>query len=266
MKSREEYEASIFAKRDALLEKRKKITAAAVSAACIVLCFAAATVFLPKSLNKSSISTTATTSQSAVEDLVGMGGETGFFDAESEPEAEAAETAKNEEIEYFTQSSEYNKLLTTSKGAGNFGYNPKDFVEKETTVAAIATQTEIALEPEILGEDGYPEPSTSKAGSTTAASRYTTAEIAAAAYKFLTEDQKAKVTDPKTENVTVTHMASGEDYYEVFFETENGGYVVKLEADSLDFIETKILSSITAKISQAYNPAATTAAPGYIPE
>lgn len=48
MKSREEYQASIFAKRDALLAKRKKRISYLTTAGCIVICFLTAFFLVPK--------------------------------------------------------------------------------------------------------------------------------------------------------------------------------------------------------------------------
>ena len=52
MKSREEYEASIYKKRDALLAKRKKKIQMTVSAMSIIICLATAAVALPKFMDK----------------------------------------------------------------------------------------------------------------------------------------------------------------------------------------------------------------------
>lgn len=291
MKSRKEYEASIFAKRDALLEKRKKTITAVTSALCIVLCFAAAAIFMPKTLSKSGSYTTSTattsTTQPTVEELVGMGGETGVFDAAAEGAENALYETTKEEVEYLTQSSDYAKPVTTSKetqkhsiGSVNFGYSgalPEN--TKETTAAAAATQTEIAFETEIYweNEDGCPEETTKRTNtSTTVAATRTNEHLASTAYGYLTDEQKSKVIDPETENITVTRTADGNEYYTVFFETENGGYRVSLDGRNLELIEVKTLANTTSNVSQGYNPdtttakppmmPTTTAAPEYIPE
>lgn len=277
MKSREEYAASIYAKRDALIMKRKQKIAAASSVLCVVLCFVAAAIFLPKNLNKSNSYTTstATTSnvQSTVEDLVGMGGETGLFDEAAEGENAVNETS-DEETEYFTAKETYAQSATSSKTTNketkkqqiNFGYSPENSDEKDTTAAAAATQTEIALETEIHWEDGCPEETTKKTNtSTTVAVTRSNEQLASTAYGYLTDEQKSKVLDRNTKNITVTRTADGNEYYTVFFETEGGGYRVSLDAKSLELIEIKTLATSTAKVSQGYNPDTTTAKPPMMP-
>lgn len=288
MKSRDEYEASIFAKRDALLEKRKKRITAITSALCIVLCFSAAAIFMPKNLNKSNsdiastATTTSTSTQSAVEELVGMGGESGVFDAAAEAENALYETTK-EEVEYLTQLSDYTKPVTnkeTKKQQINFGYSPENNNEKNTTAAAVATQTEIALETEIFSEDGCPEETTKKANtSTTARPLFNdNAEEKAidVAYGYLTNEQKANVDMDAHIDVSVTRNADGTEYFTVHFDTAEGAYLVSVDSKTFEFVKFKELKKSTQAVSQGYNPdtttakppmmPTTTAAPEYIPE
>ncbi len=282
MKNREEYEASIFAKRDALLEKRKRITAAATSALCIALCFAAAAVFLPKSLNKSNSDLTSTaatvpsTTLPAVEELVGMGGETGVFDAAGAIDNESNE-AEAEEVERFTLNDTYTRLVTypaTKKHPASnkyFGYSPEGSSEKDTTAAAAET-TEIALETEIYWEDGSrPVAGTQKPGSTPSTTAkpiyndHAEEKAIEAAFGYLTDEQRAKVDSDAHIDVTVTRNADGSEYFTVILHTDEGAYLVSVDSKTFEFVKFKELKKSTQAVSQGYNPDTTTAKPPMIP-
>lgn len=281
MKSREEYEASIFAKRDALLEKRKRITAAATSALCIALCFAAAAVFLPKSLNKSNSDLTATaatvpsTTLPTAEELVGMGGETGVFDAAGAIENELSE-AEAEEVERFTFNDTYTRLVTypatKKQPAGNkyFGYSPEGSSEKDTT--ASAEITEIALETEIYWEDGSrPVAGTQKPGSTPSTTAkpiyndHAEEKAIEAAFGYLTDEQRAKVNSDAHIDVTVTRNSDGSEYFTVIFHTDEGAFLVSVDSKTYEFVKFRERKNSTQAVSQGYNPNTTTAKPPMIP-
>lgn len=280
MKNREEYEASIFAKRDALLEKRKRITAAATSALCITLCFVAAAVFLPKSLNKSNsdlTSTTATTVPSttlpAAEELVGMGGESGVFDATGAIENDSNE-AEAEDVEHFTFNETYTKYVTypatKKQPASNkyFGYSPEGSSEKDTTAAA-SEITEIALETEIYREDGKPEATTKRTNTSTTAkpiyNDHAEEKAIEAALGYLTDEQRAKVDSDAHIDVTVTRNADGSEYFTVILHTDEGAYLVSVDSTTFEFVKFSERKNSTQAVSQGYNPNTTTAKPPMIP-
>ncbi len=281
MKNREEYEASIFAKRDALLEKRKRITAAATSALCIALCFVAAAVFLPKSLNKSNsdlTSTAATTVPSttlpAAEELVCMGGESGVFDAAGAIENESNE-AEAEDVEHFTFNETYTKYVTypatKKQPASNkyFGYSPEGSSEKDTTAAAAAEITEIALETEIYWEDGKPEATTKRTNTSTTAkpiyNDHAEEKAIEAALGYLTDEQRAKVDSDAHIDVTVTRNADGSEYFTVILHTDEGAYLVSVDSKTFEFVKFSERKNSTQAVSQGYNPNTTTAKPPMIP-
>ena len=280
MKNREEYEASIFAKRDALLEKRKRITAAATSALCIALCFVAAAVFLPKSLNKSNsdlTSTAATTVPSttlpAAEELVGMGGESGVFDAAGAIENESNE-AEAEDVEHFTFNETYTKYVTypatKKQPASNkyFGYSPEGSSENDTTAAA-SEITEIALETEIYWEDGKPEATTKRTNTSTTAkpiyNDHAEEKAIEAALGYLTDEQRAKVDSDAHIDVTVTRNADGSEYFTVILHTNEGAYLVSVDSKTFEFVKFSERKNSTQAVSQGYNPNTTTAKPPMIP-
>ncbi len=274
MKSREEYEKSIYAKRDALIMKKKQRIATATSLLCVVICFVAAAIFLPKNLNKAAFDTTtsttilSTTAPTTVEDLIGMGGETGLFDESGEVEAEETQSAVKEEYyTYLTMIDDYTRPATTVKATtkkqNQFGYTPEGSDEKG---AGTVTQTEIgiteiALETEIYWEDG----SRPNKPSTTVKPIFNDhAEEKAidAAFGYLTDEQKAKVDMDAHIDVSVTRNADGTEYFTVHLDTADGAYLVSVDSKTFEFVKFRELKKTTGTmVSQGYNPNATTALP-----
>lgn len=273
MKSRSEYEKSIYAKRDALIMKRKQRIATITSLLCVVLCFAAAAVFLPKSIRKSALDTTtsttvpSTTVPTTVEDLVGMGCEAEqFFDDSGEAEIE------EEYYTYITMTENYTKPATTVKAsqkqfsaAGGFGYDGTVAENSAETAIAVATQTEIAFETEIYWEDG----SRPNRPSTTVKPLFNDhAEEKAidAAFGYLTDEQKAKVDMDAHIDVSVTRNADGTEYFTVHLDTADGAYLVSVDSKTFEFVNFRELKKTTGTmVSQGYNPDATTAKPPMVP-
>ena len=281
MKNREEYENSIYQKRDALIMKRKQKITAAASALCIVICFVAAALFLPKNLNKASFDTiTSTTAPTTVEDLIGKGGKVGeLFDAAGEV-TEDVKSEAEQDITYLTWVSEsYSKPHTTVKAtqhkhfsSGGFGYDGQIPEDSAETAVPVATQTEIALETEIYWEDG----SRPNRPSTTVKPIFNDhAEEKAidAAYGYLTDEQKEKVDVDAHIDVSVTRNADGTEYFTVHLDTADGAYLVSVDSKTFEFVNFRELKKTTGTmVSQGYNPNGTTAlppittaAPEYIP-
>lgn len=220
MKSREEYQASIFAKRDALLKKRKRNAAVAASALFVAIGISSAAVFAPQFPQ-----------EQKTDNLRGYEEELSEPEYDCLTEATEGKTAKSE-VTHNTElySNSKNNIITNN--------------------APAATNPDIG-KPEIQSVyDGTADPGNAEE----TRGNYSSEEIYAVAFGFLTEEQKKEVLDPKAENITVSNSGSEESCYEVFFETENGGYKVKLSANTLDFIETKAFSSTSAKISPPYIP------------
>jgi hypothetical protein len=279
VKSREEYEKSIYAKRDALIMKKKQRIATATSLLCVVICFVAAAIFLPKNLNKAAFDTTtsttipSTTAPTTVEDLAGLGGEAGLFDESGEVEAEETQSAVK--VEHYTclttMIDNYTKPATTVKATtkkqNQFGYTPEGSDEKG---AGTVTQTEIgiteiALETEIYWEDG----SRPNKPSTTVKPIFNDhAEEKAidAAFGYLTDEQKAKVDMDAHIDVSVTRNADGTEYFTVHLDTADGAYLVSVDSKTFEFVNFRELKKTTGTmVSQGYNPNGTTAKPPVLP-
>lgn len=265
MKSREEYEASIFAKRNAVLAKRKKKIQMTVSAMSIIICLSAAAFAMPKLTDKADeaalpsannaasgkgITENKIKESNAVFDEIGTfiadydvtkahSNHTAVFDATADVE-ETEEV--NDEIEHLTRNEIYSM-----------------------------PETEIALETEIAVENGAEE---SPAGdkqfgfespdggfdiesiepSSSSKKTYTTEEITAAAESCLSASDAENIISDKT-NAVVSRKSDGTTTYTVYFYTSEKKITVKL-SDSLELIEIteKDNAGGTSQIAPAYNP------------
>ncbi len=260
MKSREEFEKSVFAKRDALLKKRKNRIVAVASLACTALCLTlAATAIKPiKTASPGGSGETEIYYNGALphkESELGLFGE--VFREDSDKTTYAVENAEGilEEV--------------TTSYPKQFGYSPEDNTEianetEEDTYILKYTLTvpyskpknplagETALAPELGGEpatytypDGYTEPyfeggqpNTQKEAS---AKKYPSDdEIKAAALSYLTASEKALIIDdtPSIAMVHYTDKTKG-DEYEIFYRTLTGKIKIVLLVDTLELVEKK---------------------------
>ncbi len=245
MKSREEYTASIFTKRDALLEKRKKRITAAISAVCIALSFVAAAAFLPKTINKTKVDITAETTVQSIatqtSSAIQYEEQVDYLLREETyqlPKAEACQPQKTE-AEAGTVSDETEKVFGDSQNS--FDENVDSKLEE--------------FNPNLKPEE--------------AEQSFSDDEIIKKAYSYLSAEEKemCKNTEPF---ITVTNQ-SGSIYYTVYYFTGSGNVTVELSSNNLELIkkESKLTSgnSTTAKppmppmppmppvmTSAAYNP------------
>ena len=267
MKSREEYEASIFAKRDALLKKRRKRISCIAAASCIALCFITAFAFLPKKIS-TDISVTEETATDTVQTLIAA--ETGKSD-----------TLEKSEAEYYTI---YSQFILPSYTKPHYTENPLENVEDyagavpdevkkpDATKKASASEVEIAVEEEVTTKrnfgffpewmreeyDFYEEDVTPESSD-----GFTTDEITDKAKSYLSDELKSGIIE-KHNMVTVSRSSDGAEIYTAWFYTDDKQIKVELESENLELIEVseKILSD--TQTTPAYIP--TTAAPAYIPQ
>lgn len=272
MKSREEYESSIFAKRDALIAKRKKNIRMTVSALSVVLCLGAAAVAIPNLIEKAETSNASSATQSA-------GGTTeDKISAETETEIGTYPAIYDTGIAFTNQN--------------DFGVYHNDFcietVEGESgkTDVTNAASTEIYAVPdgEIAVEEGEKKEETTKKVTTTAVQGYneqfanglgnfrpespddafdsstetsskknfTTEEIVAQAKKYVADADK--IIDDKT-NVTVSRTSNGTTSYTAYFYTADKKITVELDSNlTAREIKEKELDSDVVQITPGYNP------------
>ncbi len=258
MKSREEYLASIYTKKYALLAKRKKNIRIAVSAVCIAICICSATVVMPKAMNKSdNNAATSTTTTLQV----------------TKPDYSVSTEIPNSPYEDATEYTPKGDLEEIGRLEG---------IESEDNNITAETETEIALEtkPSVNNmfdhsasatpEFGYEEcpdifeepadfPIVEPEYYTQVASPYADEEIADKAYGYLSDEEKkaCKNVEPF---ITFTHMKNGQ-YYSVYYNLDGRTIIVELDWNTLDLISKKNLATTTKKPSDsptmttpAYNP------------
>lgn len=237
MKNREEYEASIYAKRDALLAKRKKNIRMTVSALSIVLCFCAAALTMPKMISKTpdEQSTSSETAAASAENDI------------AEEKIEAEGTAEHEEYVQFST-----KVQTYQKPDAHSEEIHDDSAEEEIGAENVG-HTQFAYNPDDadllyqrITNPAMPEaPHTTKKASSMG--KYTNNEIIAAAYSCLTAEEQ-KAVEGVEPFVTATRTSDGEEYYDILYTTDRGKIKVTVNAENLELtVKKNTLNSDTAE-------------------
>ena len=251
MKSREEYTASIYAKRDAILKKRKKAAGGIAAALCIALSFCTAAAVMPRMMKKSAPKETAAhTTAVNTEGIENTGGEIFkvFTEAYVKPQAEYSEEAIGPEGEIAVED---------AAGAPENRVENEEVIDKQFAHHATKEVTEIALETAV-GEDALGEPSVTKKPSSLG--KYTDAEILEAAENCLTDAEKKAVegTEPM---VTVTRTKGGEESYGIMYIAGDTKIKIILNAESLELISKSggivsegTTSALPQMTTPAYNP------------
>ncbi len=293
MKNREEYLASIYAKRDKELIRQKKRISAIASIICLTVCFAAVFAFVPKKLGKKS---------SVSESVNEIGNSVTKTDLKIISETEC--TAFNQTTLFYINNDAYisnganTQSETIKKGSNNedglqteialealdeattrqvnFGYvgeafNP-DLLSKPSAGEIKANESENSSGEYVTGAtEPYPESPDSAydvtAKSTTKAELRSSEEAIAEALKYIPKEDKSEINEDKTQ-VTITRTSSGKSTYTVYFYTENKTFTVELNAVTLEMIELKEKDKNTGNInyySPAHFPETTAALPEYIP-
>lgn len=267
MKSREEYEASIYKKRDALLAKRKKNIRMAVSALSVVVCLGAAAFAVPELADKSDetqvpsatnassgngITENKSEENKAVFDEIGtyladfsvtktQSNHTAVFNGNTAEEA----VQSAEGIEYLTMSEIY-RIPETEIVADNAG----------TTAKASSS----GYEDKFTGGEGFGfKPSGGSLGAESiepdSSESYSTEEITSAAKKHLSEGDADKIIADKT-NAVVSRKSDGTTTYTVYFYTAEKKITVKLSSglDLIEITQKDISGGGTTQIAPAYNP------------
>lgn len=268
MKSREEYEASIFAKRDALIAKRKKNIRMVSVALSIMLCIGATAVVLPmfrvideaappsatNAANSNGITENKfiaemfdeASTQAAGDVMITEDSDTAVLNGN----AEKPESVEEGDAEYFTFYHTFNA----------------DGIIQHTPITEIALETEIAIEnaegecPTVNKQFGYDSvqdalaPDVQSTKPSASNKTYTTEEITEAAKNYLSENDTENIIEDKTNSV-VSRKSDGTTSYTVYFYTSEKKITVKLSSElALLEIKEKDNSGDTVQISPAYNP------------
>ncbi|MBE6819883.1 MAG: hypothetical protein E7516_02370 [Ruminococcaceae bacterium] len=255
MKSREEYTASIYAKRDAILKKRKKAAGGIAAALCIAVSFCTAAAVMPKMMKKTSHKETPAVETTAfnTENLENTEGEilVTFVESYIKPKPEYSEEAmgaENEQGENF---------IVDAEGEPENRIEKEEWADKQFANHVTKAVTEIALET-VVGEDALHEPAVTKKPSSLG--KYTNDEILEAAENCLTDEEK-KAVEGVEPMVTVTRTKGGEESYGIMYMVGDTKIKIILNAENLEFVDKSggiISEGTTAALpymtTPAYNP------------
>lgn len=267
MKSREEFEKSVFAKRDALLKKRKNAIITAVSLGCTALCLtvAASAIKPMKAVDAGGSGETEIYYNGALphnEEEYGLFEEdnakenektTAVVDAEGMVEETVKKCGEEESVTYRAFGYSPDKTQSAAEEDAEALTNTEIYRE---TVASTSKKSpsagETALAPEIGSvpstytyPDCYTEPYFQGEPYSSAASmpekKYpSNDEIIEAALSYLTASEKASIIDD-TPSIAMTHYTDKTkgDEYEVYFRTLTGKIKIVLLVDTLELVEKK---------------------------
>lgn len=284
MKSREEYLASIYSKRDAKIKEHKKRISILTGVLSLGICFASVFTFVPKYFEaETSLSENKNNSS----------------DKHILTHSDTTSETQPDNAELFTFHETYPAIYYQNHGqinndVGNRNMNDSEIkatMKNEYEISDNKLQTEIALEspaetttrrmnfgfagetalaptepPEDFGTLGTTPYDNIK---TTASNKLATTEDAIAEAKtFVPEEDASKIINEKTQ-VTVTRTSSGKTTYTVYFYTNYKSFAIELDAVTLDKIECKEKNLITGDdsyYSPPHFPETTAALPAYVPQ
>ncbi len=232
MKSREEYQKSIFAKRDALLEKRRKNITKALAGTVTAVLLTFCVVALPrinKNLQLESImiipSQTQTTAVSETEKtafgmIFSTNDNIGTINSGNIPETEAAA----ESVEETTKKSTMPAIQTAEeKSPDTDGIDSAEAVEESEHTEPDGS--DYTVTPEMFAEPSF-----------------SAEQIAEAAFGFLSPEQQSECIDP-TEPEIISAASASESFYLVNFRTgSEKTYQVKLNQNGLELVEINVNS------------------------
>ncbi len=237
MKSREEYEASIYAKKDALIEKRKKNIRMAAATLSVVICLGAAAVALP------AISDSATEA-----------------DSMNNANSQSQKVSSEDVAEYFTFAQAFGETSKVNGALSDEGYTA--VYDNSISTNKKETQTEIAFEEEAAADseenEGYFEDGFSFNGNSSTQAPHGGAELSPgksyeAAYAQLTDEEKAEIDESKT-MTTVSRNADGSGYFTVYFSTDEKMIIIKVDSETYEFIERTEKQMNGSEYSLPYSP------------
>lgn len=249
MKSREEYTASIYAKRDAILKKRKKAAGSIAAALCIAVSFCAAAAVMPKMMKKSAPkeTTAQTTNLENTEGEILVTFAESYIKPKPEYSGEAM-GAENEQSE---------NPIVDAEGDPENRIEKEEWIDQQFAHHVTKAVTEIALET-VVAEDALQEPAVTKTPSSLG--KYSNGEILEAAESCLTDEEK-KAVEGVEPMVTVTRTKGGKESYGIMYMAGDIKIKIILNAENLEFISKSggiVSEGTTAALPQmttpAYNP------------
>lgn len=260
MKSREEYVASIFAKRDALLKKRKKHISYLSAAICLAVCITVAFFAIPERFGSKKEPTINRTEESIVSTTAV------FLAEEAEVEEYLGSFSGSPEKHEQTQAA-VNEIYKEEGMFDDAGKAAADAATKKanTTVVQDYLAGGASHSPSVPAPDRI---EATEFRSESKAENHTADEAVKEAYKYVKQSEISDIDKSKT-NVVISHNVNGTDYYTVYFYTETKVITVKLNAATLEMIECgekSLTNGSENYYSPAHFPETTSALPEYKPQ
>lgn len=242
MKNREEYQASIFAKRDAILVKRKKNIAAAVTGIAAIAVMTVSVAALPSFSKKMTDNNTRTvytsnpeihmeyiTQESTNHDNSNVYDEENHFEADDQAQKEEAVAEAVPEI----QSERMTMLVNypIKKDHPNHTFENTDYADESVEGVGDLSENPSANDsiiPESVSEAYF--------GGTLNKLIVTTA------FNCLSEEQKSNCVSKENPDIIPVTSSSQSVYYVIFDTTDKISYSVMLNQSDLSFVGTEILN------------------------
>ncbi len=258
MKTKEEYRQSIFAKRDALLAKRKNNIRIAITSLGIAICICS--VFTAKGYIDKNNNIIVDEDKLAAETTADVIENLTFEEAYNKPVSEPEET----HVKYFGASSTkicvtenllHGETVPATESADSMAGAP---MQENTTVHKAEPNGNLdGVEAEAKPEDGNGSPDLEESPNgddNTERVRYTEKDIIEEAKKYLTDEEKEEII-PQDTNVIVKHYSTGEADRIVYFRTDTKTITVTLKGKYLKFISKgDSTNKDTVQTTPAFNP------------
>ena len=254
MKNREEYQASIFAKRDALLAKRKKNITTAVTGgaavAILIVSVAALPSFSKEITEKNSttviytsnpeIHTEYTTQSSTNHDNLNVYDEENYFEADDQIQKEEAVAEAVPEI----QSERMTMLVNYPIKKDHSNYTSEGTYYADESAEGVGNlpknpHTNDSIISESVSEVYF-------------GGNYLLKLIAATAFDHLSEEQKSNCINKENPDIIPVTSSSQSVYYVIFATADNISYRVMLNQSDLEFVGIEILNE--KEISAHHEP------------
>lgn len=277
MKNREEYQASIFAKRDALLKKRRKRISQAAAGAGVLLCFTAAFFVMPRILSHKSskteapvAATTAAYLEEHMSQIQAEAEEHAFYSSyinSSKVHNDINDTAaENNTFKAVASVTKQQVEEETKKGFGGV-FSPELFEGSESSAEVPdGIQTEETKFEQLYATmpSGYQPPTV----------KYSDDEVIPLAYELLSDEEKSIVEEDKTH--VLNSRKEGKNFYTVCFYIPDKIIYITFDEENLEFIKREdkervrqgevMTTPAHAPEGTTAKPAMTAALPAYTPE
>lgn len=227
MKSREEYQASIFAKRDALLAKRRKHIRQAVSGAAAAVLLTASFVAVPNLTEK--LPQNPETTAAANKDFITQ--QQTDYDSHSE---------KEEAVDSFSENTTVTFVYKLTSGETTQAAASETKKDPDTDETGVDSAVPFEVMPPSVTK---PKEDASKKAETHSETRHSYGEISEAAFGYLSASQQSECISKDNPSVIPVTSESKNIYLVTFHTDSKESYQVTLKQNNLELVGIKILNA-----------------------